>query len=288
MSRSRAYNNRIINLFRSERNVAYLSDYLKKPIDDIVTHVNSFVKSDIVNDVIDNDNLARRGPQVEIWNEISRLNEAFVKYFTIAYVDGKSVTSGDSHDSYAMQMFTADSLRPPGLEFLNNAGPHYEILENQTELNLERDFWGRRGLVEEVVKRPIGEKKEGYTNHRNNTSRCINGACDVKPGIMNRTDRIIDILNGNATMGRLSKPPRDEKRLMRFEEIPIWQKLSHGDQERDIEETLGLGSRELDSQIRGWDFANTIKTHRMHNPDVRERTLENLQSCANKNQYEFQ
>lgn len=44
-------------------------------------------------------------------------------------------------------------------------------------------------------------------------------------------------------------------RFMRYPEIPTWQNLSRGrEYERDIDETLGRGSREQDTQVRRWDL----------------------------------
>jgi hypothetical protein len=44
-------------------------------------------------------------------------------------------------------------------------------------------------------------------------------------------------------------------RFMRYPEIPMWQNLSRGrDYDREIEETLGTGSRELGNQVRRWDL----------------------------------
>ena len=50
-------------------------------------------------------------------------------------------------------------------------------------------------------------------------------------------------------------------RFMRYEGIPFWQNLSRGrEYDRDIEETLGTGSREQGAHVRRWD------TERMRNP----------------------
>lgn len=44
-------------------------------------------------------------------------------------------------------------------------------------------------------------------------------------------------------------------RFMRYPEIPFWQNLSRGrEYDRDIEETLGRGSREQDTQVRRWNL----------------------------------
>jgi hypothetical protein len=42
-------------------------------------------------------------------------------------------------------------------------------------------------------------------------------------------------------------------RFMRYPTIPIWQNLSRGrEYDRDIDETLGTGSREQDNHVRRW------------------------------------
>jgi len=43
-------------------------------------------------------------------------------------------------------------------------------------------------------------------------------------------------------------------RFMRYESIPFWQKGGRSGYEYDIEETLGTGGRELDSNVRRWDM----------------------------------
>ena len=49
-------------------------------------------------------------------------------------------------------------------------------------------------------------------------------------------------------------------RAFRYEGIPRWQDLSRGkNYDRDIEETLGRGDRELGNQVRRWDMAPAVE-----------------------------
>lgn len=57
--------------------------------------------------------------------ELARMNDAFVLNREQHHAD----LGGEQ--SFAFAMFTADSLRPPGLEHLNGAGPLHGLLEHQ-------------------------------------------------------------------------------------------------------------------------------------------------------------
>jgi hypothetical protein len=57
--------------------------------------------------------------------ELARMNDAFVLNRAQHHAD----VGGEQ--SFAFAMFTADSLRPPGLEHLNGAGPLHGLLEHQ-------------------------------------------------------------------------------------------------------------------------------------------------------------
>lgn len=145
---------RILEVFCSEENIKYLRTLFKKmlmrgkSLDYILAHLDEDVvsfangeRSGPGGDLIDSDPLARRGyasNSTSLWREIKKLNTAFydnrlkfVKDFRI-YLEGKSANLPEEDtEPYEMRMFEADSLRPPGLEFLNDPGPNYEILENQ-------------------------------------------------------------------------------------------------------------------------------------------------------------
>jgi hypothetical protein len=60
---------------------------------------------------------------------------------------------------------------------------------------------------------------------------------------------------------------------MRYPSIPIWQNLSRGrEYDRDIDETLGTGSREMDNHVRRWN------TERMRKPRGEEYRRYGLRS----------
>lgn len=80
----------------------------------------------------------RRAP--ELWDEVQRLNRAFLAsrvasiadravYFDPAVSEASRLLPvADPAEDYAFQMFTADSLRPPGLEHLN-AEPYHSLYD---------------------------------------------------------------------------------------------------------------------------------------------------------------
>lgn len=93
--------------------------------------------------------LRARGRALDAWAEVRRLNLAFASERlaeargverVLAYGPGAGARDGvdDDDEPYHMRMFTADSLRPPGLEHLNDAGPLYAIREDRAEWAAQR------------------------------------------------------------------------------------------------------------------------------------------------------
>lgn len=94
-------------------------------------------------DVLASDPLARRGyarRAGDFWAELRRLNRAFYDSrmrglaLDAATIDPQARRDGvaDASEDYAFSMFTADSLRPPGLERLNAPGPSWALREDQS------------------------------------------------------------------------------------------------------------------------------------------------------------
>lgn len=232
-------------------------------------------------------------PAANLWGEVRRLNLAFFEYRMqflrdkAALLAGRSGDGqGDDDEQYHYRMFAADSLRPPGLEHLNGTGPLYGIREDQTAAGGPRPPPGgsyhSRG--------PNGQpRREGFTSTGLQSSRettdpsPLPGDPGMDPddwgwdsGNPNRTpeealaeywgeDRVESStlgateVGGEAHIDRYGQGDQWREnagtRFMRYPTIPIWQNLSRGrEYDRDIDETLGTGSRELDNHVRRWDM----------------------------------
>jgi len=141
----RRFRDRILDMFRSPINIDYLRTHLSRrapagmrdaALDGLDAAVYEFsaATGGRALDLLGSDPLARRGNVSrgpDFWAEVRRLNRAFIEDRLAAGRD--LYRGGDSVDDepYAMRMFIADSLRPPGLEHLNAAGPLYAIREDQ-------------------------------------------------------------------------------------------------------------------------------------------------------------
>lgn len=238
-------------------------------------------------------------PAANFWAELRRLNLAFYEYRMQFLRDKAALISGKSQDNqwdddeqYHYRMFVADSLRPPGLEHLNGTGPLYGIQEDQTVTPKPRAPPG-------VITGPNGQPRlEGFTSAGLQRARVSADAAPVHdPGVdpddwgwdggdPNRTpeqalaeywgeDRAetdtsmtslgATEVGGEAYIDRYGQGDQWREnggtRFMRYPTIPIWQNLSRGrNYDRDIDETLGTGDRELDNHVRRWDM------ERMRNP----------------------
>ncbi len=148
------FQQRVAQQFASPENVAYLERLFaqrvppgplrKFALDTLDGAVQEFAASyGRGYEVAYSDPLARRGgarPAGNLWAEIRRLNLAFFEQRNEFIVDKAALITGstddgqwDDDEDYATRMFQADSLRPPGMEHLNDAGPLYSILEDRTQ-----------------------------------------------------------------------------------------------------------------------------------------------------------
>ena len=197
----------------------------------------------------------------------------------------------DDNESYHYRMFTADSLHPPGMEHLNGTGPLYAIREEQVvaaapgstlPAALRRPGGERENFSSAAYNRELGRR--GGSDPRTSTNPApLPEDPGVDPddwgwdnGRPNRTaeqavaeywgeDRVESSTLGATETGGESYLDRYGQgthwrenggtRFQRYPTIPIWQNLSRGrDYDRDIDETLGTGNREMDNQIRRWDM----------------------------------
>lgn len=302
---------RLIDLFRAPRNIAYLRDLFAKNVPPgalrdfaLDTLVDSVYAYERVEDLIYSDPVAQRGdarPAANLWGEIRRLNLAFYEYRMQFLRDKAALITGRSDDGewdddepYHYRMFVADSLRPPGLEHLNGTGPLFGIHEDQTAAAQPRWPPGAKYA---------GQRREGFEGPGRLSGAAALAASrlstDPAPlpvdpavdpddwgwdsGNPNRTpeqsiaeywgeDHVESSTLGATEVGGEAYIDRYGQgfqwredtgtRFMRYPTIPIWQNLSRGrEYDRDIEETLGTMSRELDNQVRRWDL-ETMRNRR--------------------------
>ncbi len=148
------FRDRILLQFRSPQNVKYLQQLFatKVPAGKLRTFAVETAEDAVLNfgggfdrgsDILMSDNLARRGfarRAADFWSEVRRLNREFFDDRMRFFIQGAHTIDpqpihdgvGDPDEQYHYQMFYADSIRPPGLEFLNDPGPFWAIREDQS------------------------------------------------------------------------------------------------------------------------------------------------------------
>lgn len=288
------FRERVLDLFRSPQNIKYLEGLFRDrvppgPLRDFAleTLVDSVYAFERGEDLLYSDPIAQRGaarPAANLWAEIRRLNLAFFEYRTQFLRDKASLVSGrttdgqwDDDEQYHYRMLVADSLRPPGLEHLNGTGPLFGIHEDQTAAAAPTwppgaKFRRREGFVSTGARTttdpsPLpedpGVDPDDWGWSSGNPNRTPEQALSeywgedhVESSTIGATE-----VGGEAYIDRYGQGDRwrenDGTRFMRYPTIPRWQHtaLAVGQIDRDIEETLGTGSRELDNHVRRWDLS---------------------------------
>ncbi|MDE2097427.1 MAG: hypothetical protein KGL39_09300 [Patescibacteria group bacterium] len=268
------------------------------------------------NDMLESDTLAMRGenrPASGMWDEVKRLNTAFyADRMKVLREQASNISQSqprkgprdildDEDEDFAYRMFTADSLRPPGLEHLNSAGPLYALLEDQGDdvhgpsdkrgvdyvndrkerfsskrepRESKRDFmapeddvyaWFYEGNANRTPEQAIEEYRgadEGYVEDKN-----LKPVSKTALGIQElatKTDGQKRAWGNNWVHGTGT-------RFMRYERPMFWQDGRGRDgYDRDIEETLGTAGRELDNDVRKWNIERATskkgETYRRYGP----------------------
>jgi hypothetical protein len=143
----RPFRDRVIAQFQSAENIVYLRRLLTESVPSAASRVFVLKTLDAAVrqfasgegralDVLRSDPIAQRGearPALDFWAEVRRLNTAFRADRLAMLRDNAAMLEGGPPDDepYHMRMFIADSLRPPGLEHLNAAGPLFALREDQ-------------------------------------------------------------------------------------------------------------------------------------------------------------
>jgi hypothetical protein len=293
------FRERVKNQFQSPENIAYLRLVIQKNMIDgggkkhvlanLFKSVMEFTEQ-TADAIIASDPLGLRGTKQNaidvFWLEVKRLNSLFVQeriQFTqdsAALLDPKPPRDGISGDDepFAMRMFIADSLRPPGLEYLNNPGPSFNILEDQSTWEKKKT-----GQCCPPKKKPItcnngtGSKDsmdimDDNANYANNDEdmpwRSGNPNCSAEDAILEYwgdnnvasettlgSATVVGISNGDLRAFGSTWLDNGGSRFMRYESIPFWQKGGREGYELDISETLGSSALELGGHVRrdgGW------------------------------------
>ena len=282
---------RLIELFRSRQNINYLRGVFQARVppgplrmfalDTLEDSVYSYEQGE---DLIYSDPIAQRGnarPAANLWGELRRLNLAYFEYRMQFLRDKAALIAGRSSDGqwdddepYHYRMFVADSLRPPGHEHLNGTGPLYGIREDQTVAAEPRwppgaTYARREGFsatgarstdpaplpVDPAVDPDDWGWDSGNPNRTPEQAVAEYwGEDHVESSTLGATE-----VGGEAYIDRYGQGSlwreNTGTRFMRYPTIPIWQDLSRGrNYDREIEETLGTGSRELDNHVRRWNL----------------------------------
>ena len=246
------FRDRVVAQFRSPANLAYLRDLFAGRVP--AGPPRAFVLATLLDaahefssgrgralEILASDPEARRGalrPAVDLWGEVRRLNRAFYEDRLAAVreqahnIDGRPGprdSLADDDEPYHVRMFTADSLRPPGLERLNGEAPLHGLHDAPRD-DLDAFLYGEDDA-------PWSAGNAGRTPEQAVAEYWGDGAV--------------------ASSGGAKVPPGGGAgtRFMRYESSPFWQKGGREGYDFDIEDTLGASGRELDGQVRRWDMA---------------------------------
>lgn len=277
------FRERVKNQFQSPENIAYLESTIRNNmiegggkrhvLANLFKSVMEF-STQAADAIIASDPMGRRNINESVfWLEVKRLNAAFVNeriQFTqqSAYLlDPNPPRDGIASDDepFAMRMFIADSLRPPGLEYLNNPGPAFNILEDQST-------WEKKKSNQccPPKKEPFSccDKDDAAfvgTNTADEDMPWRNGNpnCTAEDAIMeywgdNNVEskttlgsaNMVGISNGDLRAFGSTWIDNGGSRFMRYESIPFWQKGGREGYELDIDETLGSSALELGGHVR--------------------------------------
>ena len=268
------FRDRVLAQFQSPQNLSYLSglfarqvpagplrDFTLATLQDALLQYSGGAGRAL--ELLASDPIARRGalrPAVGLWDEVRRLNRAFYED-RLAFLREQAHTiergaprDGVSEDDepYHMRMFISDSLRPPGLEGLNLVAPLYDLLEDQA---LAAAGGGAGGC------------KDRFAGGTGPAEVYLYGDAPWSRGNPNRTpEQALAEYWGDdrAPTGASAEARREglayggERRYMRYDKPPFWQKGGREGYELDIEETLGPSPRELGTQVRRWDMSRLL------------------------------
>jgi len=273
------FRDRVLALFRSPQNLAYLRDlftgrvpagplrnFARETLDDALFEYASGDGRAL--EVLASDPFAQRGalrPAVGLWDEVRRLNRAFYEdRLALLQEQASIIERRDCADDepYHMRMFVSDSLRPPGLEHLNSAGPLYALREDQAGRSREQFARSREQFADDDIF-IYGEDDAPWSRGDPNRSSeqalaeyWGDGQVATNLATESRKD---PHAYGDAYAWGNTWRENGGTRFMRRETIPFWQQGGREGYDRDIEDTLGTAGRELDGHVRRWDMDRVRK-----------------------------
>jgi len=235
---------------------------------------------------------SRIAGSLDLWAEVRRLNEAFLRQQLQARTPyawpNAAPRDGQAQDDegFAYRMFEADSLRPPGMEFLNPPGPLWGIQEEQ---------YTRAGMAPigraPIGRAPIAPGRSTGVDHMTagGLSSYSADVLDHSAHLMAESDMPWSQANPNRTpeqalaeywgadrvssttmLGAANVPgaldldiygrgpdwqQNGGTRFMRYPDIPFWQCPKREGTDREINETLGMQMREDGAHVRAWDMS---------------------------------
>lgn len=263
---------RILDAFRSPANVAAITRALsvRLPPGPLRDHATQTAKREIHRysmsgglgeDVLKSDPLAQRGRRGATGitlggaDELARLNRAFVAgRLKFVRDNAELITKGkDARDNepYHMQMFADDSLRPPGLEGLNDGGPLWEYAGDQRARPFLGGAYPDADPAVAECDRAWAPGDGGQTAEETIAEYWGEGAAETMVGRAGKPKGPAEDAEPKISHGCGKADP---SRFMRYREIPRWQHTAGAldGQERDVNETLGDGNREMGNHVRRW------------------------------------
>lgn len=234
------FRDRVIGVFCSGRNVAYLSGRVRCDAGSVAVWASSNA-----HEILRDDPLARRGSSgraTDLWEEVRRLNRAFLAASRGADLGGR--------EPYHIRAFIDESLCPPGLEHLND--PDRPM------------FGGTAGVGGPAVGADVEPvphyAEEDWAWDSGNATRTAEQAMAEYWGEENVATQLGPSPRGpsyaeQALRGEWWFTSDGNPRRQRYVGIPRWQIAGGRNQEADIAENLGGGSRETGNEVRGWDMS---------------------------------
>ena len=237
------FRDRALAQFRSAANIEYLAGAAGTSSATAARAVVDFAAGlGPALDVLQSDPYVDRAPElgqtraVEMWGEVRRLNQSFLDTRAGRAAAPTAMPRSAADDSYQMQMFTADSLRPAGLDKLNASGPLYALLEDQS-----RDT------------QRAARRRDPYM-YGDDYAPEPSPAC-ARTGAW-RGGSNVDLMDAHLEAEGEGDWDTEESRtrFMRYDAIPFWRKGGREGTDFDVDETLGVAPVELDGMTRGWDM----------------------------------
>jgi len=285
-----SFKSRVAAQFRSRENIDYLREIFKRDLTGgarkfIVSSLEESVHGFYAEAVLDEDMIAQRGglrPGVALWEEVRRLNRVF---YESRMEVAASMSVGYINEPYHMRMFEADSIRPPGLESLNNDGPSYELLENQVPHHSSgpgaaaSKRSNQKWVDDMQLSTPTARSFSGFVTGSgggggggsgggggnggsgNSSNGGGNGGNGGNGSGSSGGDEAWSAANPYRSYEEAAQEYRDQyfagssdKRFMRRFEIPFWQKGGREGIDHNIRDTLGAAPVELETMFQKWDI----------------------------------